>query len=110
MHTAASLILFETRMGFLDESPPSRSKEFLESIKRIQSNFITLMMLPMPLVRKLNLKVWQEHVKDWDVCLEIGKGLLLKIFLSPVSCTHIKPMINLCSYICTMMPINFMHR
>jgi len=66
-----SLVLFEQRIGSLEKNPPENCRKLFTAIKAIQSTTMGLIVLPFPVVKALNLKIWKEHIANWDIVFEI---------------------------------------
>lgn len=69
-----SAILFETRLGCLEERIPPETQNFIDSIARMMRNSIFTMLLP-TWTRDI-LPFWKRYLDSWDTIFAFGKKLI----------------------------------
>ncbi|KAJ1184105.1 hypothetical protein NDU88_000915 [Pleurodeles waltl] len=71
-----SAILFETRMGCLEEQVPPETQKFINSIGYMLKNSVFVTILP-GWTRGF-LPFWKNYLEGWDIIFSIGKKLIDK--------------------------------
>ena len=77
-------IVFNTRMGCLEENMPARVQEFINAIDQMMDSSIPIIAFD-EWHRRLNSRFWRRHKDAWDKIFEIGKNVK-QIQLSKISC------------------------
>lgn len=65
-------VLFDKRLGCLNDDLPPRVKEFIDAINSMMYSSLPLIILE-NLQYKLNTPFWKTHAKAWDKIFEVGK-------------------------------------
>ena len=77
--TAASLILFERRLGCLSDNPPDEVKRFIQASHDVMDTSMKLTVFPVKVAEKLNLPMWKKFSQGMDVLFETGWAIFLFI-------------------------------
>ena len=81
---AIGTVLFETRLGCLDDVPPSRVQDFISAIDRMMSSSYELIVAP-SIHKYMQSKSWKRHMDAWDMIFDIGKKSFLSCSLHKMS-------------------------
>ena len=77
---AVGMILFETRMGCLSPSIPSRVQEFIDAIDSMMASSLAII-VGEELHRKYDTRFWRRHKDAWDKIFEIGKWYFSLLYI-----------------------------
>ncbi|ESO02810.1 hypothetical protein HELRODRAFT_81128 [Helobdella robusta] len=78
---AAGSFLFETRLGCLAPSIPTRTQKFLDSLQEMMTSSLYLI-VGEKIHQRLNTRFWRKHEKSWDNIFSFGKTLIDEKLLS----------------------------
>jgi hypothetical protein len=65
-------IVFNTRMGCLEDDIPRRVQEFINAIHQMTDSSYPIIAFD-TLHQRLNSRFWRRHKEAWDTIFEIGK-------------------------------------
>lgn len=71
--TASSYALYGERLGLLEESPKPESQEFISAVETMLQTTLPLLFIPPGVMRWVNNRLWQEHLKAWDTIFSHGQ-------------------------------------
>lgn len=65
------MVLYETRMGSLEESIPQLTQEFIDAVVTMQESSFPIL-VGHKIHHKLNTPFWQRHATAWDTLFTQG--------------------------------------
>lgn len=71
--TASSYALYGERLGLLEESPKPESQEFINAVETMLQTTLPLLFIPPGVMRWVNNRLWQDHLKAWDIIFSHGQ-------------------------------------
>ncbi|XP_077994211.1 1,25-dihydroxyvitamin D(3) 24-hydroxylase, mitochondrial-like [Glandiceps talaboti] len=73
---SACAIILDKKMNLLDDKPHPEAQEFIQAVHDMFGTTIWLFLIPAPLQKKLNTRIWKKHVKAWDTIFATAKKLI----------------------------------
>ncbi|XP_062986059.1 cytochrome P450 11B, mitochondrial-like [Elgaria multicarinata webbii] len=77
---ASSYSLYGQRLGLLDESPNPESQEFIQAVETMLQTTLPMLFVPPGLMRWMNKKLWDDHMKSWDIIFKHADKSIQKIY------------------------------
>ncbi|XP_033110001.1 cytochrome P450 27C1-like [Anneissia japonica] len=72
------MLLFETRMGCLEDEIADGSQKFISSIHKMFDSGQIMFIASPKLFRRYNLKPWRDHVEAWDYIFKFAQDAMDK--------------------------------
>uniref|UniRef100_A0A8C5RK09 steroid 11beta-monooxygenase n=1 Tax=Laticauda laticaudata TaxID=8630 RepID=A0A8C5RK09_LATLA len=77
---ASSYALYGERLGLLEESPKPESQEFISAVETMLQTTLPLLFLPPGVMRWVNNRLWQQHLKAWDTIFSHADKCIQNIY------------------------------
>ncbi|XP_013917642.1 PREDICTED: cytochrome P450 11B, mitochondrial-like [Thamnophis sirtalis] len=77
---ASSYALYGERLGLLEESPKPESQEFISAVETMLQTTLPLLFTPPGVMRWVNNRLWQEHLKAWDTIFNHADKCIQNIY------------------------------
>ncbi|XP_068094501.1 cytochrome P450 11B, mitochondrial [Hyperolius riggenbachi] len=77
---ASSYVLYGQRLGLLEEHPPADSLRFIGAVETMIKTTLPLLYYPHQIVQLFNSRLWNEHIKCWDIIFEQADRCIQNIY------------------------------
>ncbi|XP_007443847.1 cytochrome P450 11B, mitochondrial-like [Python bivittatus] len=77
---ASSYALYGERLGLLEESPRPESQEFIGAVEIMLQSTLPLLFVPPGVMRWVNNRLWQDHLKSWDTIFNHADKCIQNIY------------------------------
>uniref|UniRef100_UPI00406DB548 Cytochrome P450, CYP11A1 n=1 Tax=synthetic construct TaxID=32630 RepID=UPI00406DB548 len=73
-------VLYGERLGLLQDNPNPESQRFIDSVTLMFKTTSPMLYIPPGLLRRINSKIWRDHVEAWDVIFNHADKCIQKIY------------------------------
>ncbi|KAM3929693.1 cytochrome P450 11B, mitochondrial-like [Leptodactylus fuscus] len=77
---ASSYVLYGQRLGLLEEHPNAESLRFIGAVETMIKTTLPLLYFPHQLMQLSDSRVWNEHMKSWDIIFEQADRCIQNIY------------------------------
>nr|XP_028599663.1 cholesterol side-chain cleavage enzyme, mitochondrial [Podarcis muralis] len=73
-------VLYGTRLGLLQDVIDPESQQFIDAVTLMFNTTSPMLYLPPSLLRRINSKIWLDHVKAWDIIFKHADKCIQNIY------------------------------
>ncbi|XP_061450996.1 cholesterol side-chain cleavage enzyme, mitochondrial isoform X2 [Rhineura floridana] len=73
-------VLYGTRLGLLQDFIDPECQQFIDAVTMMFHSTSPMLYIPPSLLRRINSKTWQDHVKAWDIIFQHADKCIQNIY------------------------------